>query len=320
MRFNLARFCRSPSECAAFLWRRVFPIEKCMVMKRSSNALRGRRGRKGFKLALLFLLGGVLFGGLRYASTGDGPERSKGNAAADVLEASPGRALRQGKDETLQPPLEWIEFVTGGADENEALPLVLAIHGLGDRPEDFAVLFDGLEAKARFVIPRAPRPYYGGYGWTLERASGGDLEALRRELNVRAEQLETLLAAQLKTKKTLGAPIAIGFSQGAMLTYLLATRAEPILGVAIPIAGLLLDEARLEKRAPKEAPRIHAFHGDADPLIPFATGERTARKLAQRGYTITFHRGAGVPHRIPGAYRDTIMRTLKRAIDEVGVQ
>lgn len=216
------------------------------------------------------------------------------------------------------PSLEWIELLTGGASEDEPLPLILGIHGLGDRPEDFATLFRGFGAKARIIIPRAPIPYSGGFGWTLFRASGENREALAAELMEHARSLEGLLDSYTATaskKETIGEPIAFGFSQGAMLTYLLAIQPSPKIGAAIPIAGFLVDESLLPARAPARAPIIHAFHGDADPLIPFSLGEQAVERLKERGYRISLHRGEGVPHRIPGAYRAAVFRALEGEIE-----
>ena len=276
--------------------------------ERRGSAPKARRARRSIVLALIVAAGllGAFALGSSWADIGEPRDQPSANTAAKIEAQRDARSL------------EWIELYTGGAKEGEALPLVLALHGLGDRPEYFAYVFEGLRAKARVIIPRAPIPYSGGFGWTLVRASGGDRSALASELNARALELEALLRGEREKKKeTVGAPIVIGFSQGAMLTYLLAVQPSPEIHAAIPIAGLLVDEALLPARAPKDAPAIHAFHGDADPLIPFSEGERTTEWLKARGYEASLHRGRGVPHRIPGEYRAEVLRTLERAIAEV---
>ena len=55
--------------------------------------------------------------------------------APEVAASSPSEA-RQG-----QVGLRYIEHLTGGAQPDEVLPLVVAVHGLGDRPENFRGLF-----------------------------------------------------------------------------------------------------------------------------------------------------------------------------------
>ena len=62
--------------------------------------------------------------------------------------------------------LEYLEVLTGGAAETDAVPIVIAMHGLGDHPETFRLLLDDLPAKARVIFPRAPMPHGpDGFSW-----------------------------------------------------------------------------------------------------------------------------------------------------------
>ena len=62
----------------------------------------------------------------------------------------------------IEPPplpvagdLAYLEVVLGGARPEEPLPMIVAIHGLGDEPHNFAGLFDGFPECARLILPRA---------------------------------------------------------------------------------------------------------------------------------------------------------------------
>jgi hypothetical protein len=61
--------------------------------------------------------------------------------------------------------LGFVTRVTAGADAHARLPMIVAVHGLGDRPEDFATLFDALPFAARVVALRGVTPYGDGFTW-----------------------------------------------------------------------------------------------------------------------------------------------------------
>src|SRR4051794_17893288 len=61
--------------------------------------------------------------------------------------------------------LAYVESVSGGADPNSALPMLVLLHGLGDRPEHFLPVFESLPVKARLIAPRAPDPAGDGGSW-----------------------------------------------------------------------------------------------------------------------------------------------------------
>jgi phospholipase/carboxylesterase len=79
----------------------------------------------------------------------------------------------------------------------------------------------------------------------------------------------------------------MGFSQGGMLTFTLATHHPEVVGAAFPLAGWLppslMPEAR---RAHTRYPTIRAMHGADDPILPSARTELAADELSRRGYAI----------------------------------
>ena len=82
------------------------------------------------------------------------------------LQLSPGGPTRAWAEAARSLPapsaaahgLGWIELLTPGALAEEPLPLIVAIHGLGDSPERFQELVRTLPFPARVVVPRAPDP------------------------------------------------------------------------------------------------------------------------------------------------------------------
>src|SRR4051812_16602779 len=61
--------------------------------------------------------------------------------------------------------LEFVEITTGHARSTDPLPLVIALHGLGDNPRSFLGAFDGFPHDARVVAPHSATPYSDGYAW-----------------------------------------------------------------------------------------------------------------------------------------------------------
>lgn len=62
-------------------------------------------------------------------------------------------------------PLEYHQELTGGANERDPLPLVLVLHGRGDRPQNFTKRLEGFSAPARFIYLEAPLDEGKGRGW-----------------------------------------------------------------------------------------------------------------------------------------------------------
>ena len=54
--------------------------------------------------------------------------------------------------------LTFEEIYTAGAKQGDDVPLIIAVHGLGDKPAHFVSPFEDLPFKARVVLPRAPDP------------------------------------------------------------------------------------------------------------------------------------------------------------------
>jgi phospholipase/carboxylesterase len=206
------------------------------------------------------------------------------------------------------PPLTFVERVLG-ADADAALPLLIAVHGLGDTPERFLELFNQLSVPVRIVAPRAPDPFHEGSSWfpidDPERAPGAIIR--RAELLVR-------LADRLKrTRKVRGLPVLTGFSQGGILSFAVAAYHPEHFAAAFPLAGSLLDSLPPYHRAPKTF-RVVAFHGQADQRIPYQGAERTVQRLQKAGTRASLTGFAGVGHAIPPALSERWFAALREQL------
>lgn len=195
--------------------------------------------------------------------------------------------------------LEHLEIVTGGAAADARLPMIVAIHGLGDSPEGFVGLLEDFARPARIIVPRAPEPYYGGFGWF-------PLDSTAAQIRRRADQLAASIRRWTSERPTIGLPVITGFSQGGMLSFSVAVLHPETVRASIPIAGRLPEE--LVPSAPRAGityPRVHAMHGTDDDLIPVTAGRAAIRVLQSRGFPADdLEEYPAVPHTItPGMQR-----------------
>ena len=193
--------------------------------------------------------------------------------------------------------LRTLEVVRGGADPGDALPLVIVIHGLGDRAH--AHWLHGLDAPVRLVMPQAPTPYHGGFAWFPYRSAGSTPAQLADGIAAAAEQLADTIAIVARERPTRGKPIVTGFSQGGMLSFALALAHADRLSLALPVSGLLPRPLWPEARdGAVRHPPIRALHGDADTLVPTQNALDLVDHLKQLGFDAELGVHRGVAHTI----------------------
>jgi phospholipase/carboxylesterase len=212
-------------------------------------------------------------------------------------------------------PLEVVEVRTGGAAGPAELPLVVGLHGRGDRPESFAGLFDGFPVAARVIVPRAPQAWGEGYAWfERARAVRENQAPIARELVRNARRVQATIAAVRRTRPTRGPTIVVGFSQGAMLAYVMALRYPDGVGAVFPVSGLLfphvLRGARLD---PARVPPIVALHGRTDDVVPLGDDANGVRLLRARGVRVEL-REHDAPHTITAAMQAELFREMAAAL------
>lgn len=212
--------------------------------------------------------------------------------------------------------VHYFERVTGGAAADAELPMIVAIHGLGDNPRDFAHLFDGFDQPARVIFPRALDAHEPGWSWFPIRARDPDVEALAAGIEKAADTLAPAIAALAKDRPTVGKPIVTGFSQGGMLTFTLAVHHGELFSAAFPVGGWfpppLMDDA--DKTAPADAPPMVAFHGDQDRAVKYLPTAECVAALQEANYSVELKTYEGVGHAIPPAMRAELMAGITGAL------
>ncbi len=196
--------------------------------------------------------------------------------------------------------LVYFEEVVGDAAATDRLPMIVLIHGRGDRPQRGWLPLQ-LPKAVRVIMPQAPLPHGDGFSWSrasAAEASGPSGIQLAADLTRMADRIDAALTILKTERPTLGIPLLGGFSQGGMLSYAIAVLHPSACTLAIPISGLL-PQALFPKQKPTGAsPRIRALHGTADTIVPIAPARTAVTHLAQKGYDATLTEHPEIPHTI----------------------
>lgn len=193
--------------------------------------------------------------------------------------------------------LETVEEETGPEPQWS----VLWLHGLGADGHDFAPLVPELVRRdwpaVRFVFPHAPvqavtinngvrmRAWYDIKDFDLANRADAD--------GVEASILQ--VGALLDREHARGIPAArtflAGFSQGGAIALAAGLRrSTPLAGVIALSTYLPLGARSLDTLgAAAGAQPLFMAHGRADPVVPFAAGERSAALLREHGVTVDWH-------------------------------
>jgi len=235
-----------------------------------------------------------------------------------LVAAARGGAEDLQRDETSG--LEYLEVLTGGASASDPVPLVVAMHGLGDHPESFRLLLDDLPAKARVVFPRGPMPHGDdGFSWFEFHTDDDEGKAALGEgVRTSADRIAQLIVVLLKARGGPPRAIVCGFSQGGILSFELAAAHPEIIAQAIPVSGYLpssLWPAEPPKLRP--LPKILALHGETDRLIPLEWAKWSVEALRSQGYDVTLRSWPGVSHALSPDMHATLLSTVVGALREL---
>ena len=208
--------------------------------------------------------------------------------------------------------LETVEHETGSAPQWS----ILWLHGLGADGNDFALIVPELVRPdwpaLRFVFPHAPARAVTINGGVRMRAwyDIRDLDLAHRADEVGVAESVAQVDALVAREAARGVPahrlFLAGFSQGGAITLAAGLqRATPFAGLIalssyLPMAdraaGLLANGANAQP--------LFMAHGLQDPVVPYAAGEASARRLAALGFQVDWHRYP-MPHGVcPEEVRD----------------
>ena len=274
-------------------------------MTHTSDARHG--GTLGHGCARL-ILRVVLIGSACFTSVGSAAAQEPTSEAREVSADAPPDHTGWG----TAAGLRYLEIVRGGASPNEKLPLLVVIHGLGDKPHhDWLQAIDvDSNRKVRMILPQAPTPHGNGFAWFPYRAGSLDQAALARGISAAAERLTRMIEVLRTQRATRGRAVVTGFSQGGMLSYAIALSRPDVVECAIPISGML--PAPLWPERGRDAswfPRIRALHGETDSVVSFDVDRQLVQRLGELGYPAELTAFGATGHTITAAM-SALVRTI----------
>lgn len=173
-------------------------------------------------------------------------------------------------------------------DENKCYPLVLFLHGAGERGcDNEKQLFHGgqmwlnpvnRENYPAFVLaPQCPDNCYWAYGTRPVSFVPEEMPLSTDDVQI-TKLLKGLLDSYLSLPQVDKKKVYVmGLSMGGMATFDLVSRYPDVFAAAIPICGIV-NPSRL---AVAKKVKFRIFHGDADDVVP-VIGSRSAYKALKK--------------------------------------
>lgn len=199
-------------------------------------------------------------------------------------------------------------------DHAARLPLIVAIHGLGDRPENLLALVDRCGLPARVVALRGPEPYHDGFSWfgVAFGPDGASVDAA--QVAAAADSVASQITELVRERDVVGKPILTGFSQGGILSYAVAVRHPDAIGLAVPMSGGLPPSLTPSGPPPPGAPSIRAVHGRDDRVLPLAEAVATDAALRAAGWDAELLPFDGVGHGVPAPVHRAVCERLAAGV------
>lgn len=186
-------------------------------------------------------------------------------------------------------------------DSEKSYPLLIGLHGGGSSLDDFIDIIHDVEFI--YVVPQAPYTWLIdgelGYDWALWPSGDGELS--NRASNI-IENYITDLVKQLDKKYKVRDFYLMGFSQGAIYTYIAGIKNHHLLTGLICLSGPGLLEPLispftgekttdwLERKDIAEANRLKIFiaHAKKDERVKYKLAIKSRDLLKEYGYDVTF--------------------------------
>lgn len=213
--------------------------------------------------------------------------------------------------------LDPVEIVTGGADPDEALPLVVVLHGRGGGVAQLRKELARMPTPVRVIVPRGSVRVEGGRrAWFDERVRHGSSAELAALASSTADELADLIEGVRRRRPTCGEAIVVGWSQGGVLAFVLALRHPELVERSVVVGGSLPD--RLVPRRLSEHAPVTALHGTDDRTVPFRHTRSLAKGLRTLGFAVELHPHSGVGHELAGPMRRELRGIVRQEAELAG--
>ncbi len=179
--------------------------------------------------------------------------------------------------------------------------VVVFLHGYGADGEDLIGLAEPLAPflpNTRFAAPNAPERCANnpmGYQWfPIPWLDGSSPVEAARSAQVAFATLDGWLdGTGMAPERT----VLVGFSKGTMMALHVGLRRPVSVAGIVGFSGRLLEPERLAGEITAKPP-VLLVHGDADPMVPYASMAEAEAALAAAGVPVATHTSPGVGHGI----------------------
>jgi phospholipase/carboxylesterase len=192
-------------------------------------------------------------------------------------------------------------------EPDDALPIVVAIHGLGGAPEHWVDGWTNFPGRARIVLPRGFDKHEDGFSWFPWATNMKDPK-LAADVGAAEEKLWKGVAALAGGKRV----VVAGYTQGAILSFVMASRHPDAIVHAFPVVGAC-PEAFVPKEKTRAAP-ITAYHGTADDVLPIQVTRDAINAFKQQGNDALLREYAGVRHTATGDMHSDLNSDMFKAL------
>ena len=201
---------------------------------------------------------------------------------------------------------DYIVKYSGGAHKRDTLPLLIALHGNGDTPQNFyRTALDMLAQPARVILLKGPVVRSLGSAWPWSAA----------EFEQYGEAFGEAVSALAVQYPTRGKPVLLGFSGGGMMAFYQALKRGDIYAAIFPVSGQLNQEM-LGEGSIRTGASVFAYHGSADRVISIAGAKNAIALLHSSGVVAELTEFNGGHHGIFNNMKAQITQTVEQVLAE----
>ncbi len=203
--------------------------------------------------------------------------------------------------------LNYRELTPENAKPNKKYPLVLFLHGAGERGSDNelqlthgANMFLNPTNLENFpcyaLFPQCPKDEYWFVKFRKEKLNKEGVSDIPTKTTPIFNSVKELLDSYINRDDVDKDRIYIvGLSMGAMATYDMVTRYPDIFAAAIPICGAV-NVAKISTSKGIDKVKFRIFHGDKDSVVPTEGSRSAYRELKKCGVDVEYREYPGCDH------------------------
>lgn len=218
-------------------------------------------------------------------------------AALHRLLGGPADCTQVEADGGVVAGVRYVERMRGGADPNEAVPMVVLFHSLGATPEGHAAMLTNI-GRARLILPEGEYESESGSGrkwWQrgVKDAVENDPEGAAVQWEAASDRMAEFLRQIVQCRPTIGKPILTGSSQGGEMTLLMASTYPRLAGSGVAVSSYLLEPFWTARMAPTAM-----LHGTGDTTVPYAWARDYAEVMQAKGAPLGFESYESAGHAV----------------------